>query len=207
MVAKLLESLMDTPMSDIDRQPSNPLQIAANWHVLFRKMTGDDVDLSGINPQNLMAEPPLLKADLGLLWRLIQKYELPHEAGKSDTDSLLAWVLPKTKQLGEKYVMVKPAGTHAPANGKIKDFAGDWCDGMAFLTLLDDIVPGTVNWEAVPASKEARLSQAFKSFLETMGVPMLLEPEVRARVRVRVKARVTLRVKRVRGLEGQCVEG
>jgi uncharacterized protein YfkK (UPF0435 family) len=160
ILAKLLEALTGRKIEGIDWKPGNPLQVAANFHILWAEMTRvEGIDLGGVNASNVMRDPPMLKTLLALLWHLIQKYEFADEG--SITEALLQWVQPRTQSK-------KPVG----------NFTSDWVDGMAFLALFDSLVPGQIDFAKVQASSEEdRLNMAFGLFLKHLGVPKLLDSE------------------------------
>lgn len=199
VLAQLLQALTGDEIEGIDWQPGNPLQIAANFHILWGLMTRHEgIDLGGVNATNVMREPPVLKTDLALIWRLIQKYELVDD-GQGQVEGLLAWAAPRS--VGDH-----EAAPKSPAS----NFTTAWKDGLGFLALADSVAPGSVDWGKVQEvdSNEVRLNMGFKIFLTHLGVPMLLEAEdLEGRSDVEMKQEVMVYIGAIKNAVAQQEDG
>ena len=159
VIAELLEALTGKKIKGIDHKPKSTLAAGANLNILWRWMKKEDIELGGVNALNIQSGKSE-RTVLALLWRFIQKYDLV-EGDKGMVNTLLEWVKPRTDE-------------HKVVN----NFTGNWCDGVAFLALLNSIVPDAVDMASVNAdNQEKNLQKAFDLFEQKLFVPQMLAVE------------------------------
>eukprot|EP01155_Anaeramoeba_flamelloides_P010254 Anaeramoba_flamelloidesa325155_517.p2 GENE.a325155_517~~a325155_517.p2 ORF type:complete len:639 (-),score=194.49 a325155_517:10997-12913(-) len=105
-----------------------------------------------------------LKIILGLIWILINRYQVSSDKNSNKKTSgqkeLLNWI--KSRCEGNEDVII----------GGFKD---SFCDGKAFITLIDKQKPGQLK-NTDNMEDEERLTYAFDQAKELMEIPKLLEP-------------------------------
>lgn len=107
------------------------------------------------------------KIILGLMWTIISGFQIGDIMldGVSGKDGLLLWVQRQTSSYKEKGV-------------DIKNFSGDWGNGMAFCALLHKFRPQALDFDALnPENKLDNVALAFKVAEEWFGVEPLVDPE------------------------------
>jgi len=158
----LLEILSNESLGKYDRQPRIKIQAIQNISraLAFIKQKGVKV----VNIQAEDVHDGNLKLILGLIWTIIQRFQIEDisEDELNAKEALLLWCKKKTKGYRDCH---------------IDDFHRSWNDGMAFLALLHAHRPNMINYDSLN-KKDAKknLDLAFDLYSK-LNIARLLDSE------------------------------
>lgn len=160
VLVRLVESLQFRRIGKICTNPKNQMQMLQNVDVAFRAIIEDKVKIVNIGNEDVVNGN--LKLILGLIWHLIQRYQISATAAKS----------------APKKLMINCFRSFLP-DRNLTNFSSDWRDGLALHELLENIKPGTCpNWKQLsPSSKEDNCRSAMRIAKEVFGIPTVVSPE------------------------------
>jgi len=116
-----------------------------------------------------------MKVILGLVWRLILRFQVEEEETEETKDMSAAQRNKLAKQKLLKWCQDTTAG-HNHVN--IENFQGSWFDGMAFCALVHAIDPSLVDYDSLsPANAKENLRLAFDLAEKHFDIPQLLDPD------------------------------
>eukprot|EP00004_Rigifila_ramosa_P007666 TRINITY_DN1877_c0_g1_i1.p1 TRINITY_DN1877_c0_g1~~TRINITY_DN1877_c0_g1_i1.p1 ORF type:complete len:890 (+),score=253.53 TRINITY_DN1877_c0_g1_i1:81-2672(+) len=142
--------------------PKMQIQAIENCSMALKAMHAEGIRLVNIGPQDINSGTPSII--LGLIWTLIQTYQLSEAGeGAGGKAGLLAWV---HKQL-ERYPEVE-----LPQN-----FSQDWRDGNAMASLVHSLTPTFPHNTIAGKQPIQRHDLAFQTAHKDLTVPLMLEPE------------------------------
>ncbi|XP_077987433.1 filamin-A-like [Glandiceps talaboti] len=150
--------------SRYSKNPRNRVQKMENVSYALSLMEKEGIKLVNIGNEDVVGGN--MKLILGLIWRLILKYQISTSSGSQTVK------VPPKKLMMIWIRAVLPELT-------IKNFSSDWNDGVALSALLDYCQPGLFpNWRTLDRSnKLENCSEAMKTAKEKFDIPLVLSPE------------------------------
>lgn len=123
------------------------------------------IQAAGLKVVNISAEDVVdgnLKLILGLVWTLIEKWDISSisEEELSAKDALLLWCKKKTKDY---------------QNVNVSNFHTSWKDGLAFCALIHKHRPGLIDFDSLDKKDEAKNLELAFSVAEGLGIPRFLD--------------------------------
>jgi len=123
------------------------------------------IQAAGLKVVNISAEDVVdgnLKLILGLVWTLIEKWDISSisEEELSAKDALLLWCKKKTKDY---------------SNVNVLNFHTSWKDGLAFCALIHKHRPGLIDFNSLDKKDEAKNLELAFSVAESLGIPRFLD--------------------------------
>ncbi|XP_006823440.1 filamin-A-like [Saccoglossus kowalevskii] len=173
LLISLTESLIETrggalqPTrrgSRYSKNPTNRIQKMENVSYALSLMEKEGIKLVNIGNEDVVDGK--LKLILGLLWKMILKYQI------SGSDGARTVKVPPKKLMMEWIRAVLP-------DLNIKNFSSDWTDGVALSALIEHCQPGLCpNWKSLDRSNRLdNCSNAMKLGKEHFDIPLVLSPE------------------------------
>ncbi|XP_065188032.1 filamin-C-like [Sycon ciliatum] len=130
-----------------------------NLGIVLKTLKDQKIKLVNIGPEDLMAGS--LKLWLGLIWTLIDEFQIKTAKGGSSKKALLDWV-----------------NAQLPPSKRVTNFTTDWNDGTCLCTLIDTLRPGLCPNHASlnPSSGLQNCDLGMSLAEQHLSVPKLLDP-------------------------------
>ena len=156
----LFEQLRKMKMTvKYNQQPKSEIHKIENCENALNFIKEDDVKLVNIGAKDIVDGN--LRLILGLLWTLIQKYQIGKDGQNATRKGLIDWV---NEHLTEM---------------KVNDFSQSWSDGTVLCNLTNTIRPGTVDVEHEEMKKGnlERVRYVQQMAFEKLHIPIVMPAE------------------------------
>lgn len=160
LLIKLLENLTAKKIKGYVKSPKFTAQVMVNLDLAFQHMSSEGIKLIGIGSQNIVQGD--LKRILGLVWTLIQKYQLRMRGTEVST----------------KTVMIQWLQGMLPG-WKIENLTTDWNDGRCLIALINEVKPGIApsTHTLDPTKRRNNCTLALRIAKNHLKIPQLIAPE------------------------------
>lgn len=160
ILARLVESLQFRRIGKIFMKPQNQIQMLQNVDLVFRAIMEDKIKIVNIGNEDVVNGN--LKLILGLIWRLILRYQISTSNARA----------------APKMLMINCLQSFLP-DCNITNFSSNWSDGVALHALMEKLQPGTCpNWKQLSrTNKVENCRSAMKIAKEEFGVPMVVSAD------------------------------
>eukprot|EP01083_Nonionella_stella_P029935 82231_1 len=162
LLCQLYGVLSDKPVPKYDQKGKSRFAAAGNLNLFLKLVREDGVQLVNISAEDIMDGNE--KLILGLLWKLILRYQIMGIEAGSPKALLLEWVNSK--------IASYPVA-------KAMNFRGSWADGSIITALVDSMQPGIAPLDGCSGEPMEDITRAMNAARDTLepGVPRILEPE------------------------------
>ncbi|XP_052782303.1 filamin-B-like isoform X2 [Mya arenaria] len=156
----LVEALQLRKIGKVYTKPTSKIQQLQNASLALKAIADDNVKLVNVGGDDIVNGN--VKIILGLVWSLVQRYQIAGRKGKAPPRKLMTlWFRALLPDLD------------------ITNFTSDWNDGVALHALLDHLKPGTSpDWRKLNRSnREENCRRAMVLAKEHLNVPRVISPE------------------------------
>ncbi|KAK3602502.1 hypothetical protein CHS0354_022370 [Potamilus streckersoni] len=156
----LVEALQFRKIGKVYPKPSGKIQMLQNVALAFKALADDNIKLVNIGNEDVVNGNA--KLTLGLIWSLVQRYQI-----SSRKDNRLP-----------KKLMISWFRTVLP-DLDITNFTTDWNDGIALHALLEHLKPGmSPNWKKLHSKDRAENCRtAMNLFKDHFNIPIVVHPK------------------------------
>lgn len=159
-LANLLDAISQDAKVEKLQEPKTRIHKMGNLTKCFKFIQAAGVKLVNISAEDVVDGN--LKLILGLVWTLIEKWDISSisEEELSAKDALLLWCKKKTKDY---------------PNVNVQNFHTSWKDGLAFCALIHKHRPGLIDFNSLDKKDEAKNLELAFSVAAGLGIPRFLE--------------------------------
>ncbi|XP_033099805.1 filamin-B-like [Anneissia japonica] len=186
LLIKLMEKLIKKETNDsasekpkkikrrYSKNPKLKAQKMDNIAYALEMMTEEGIQLINIGAADI-AEGNI-KIILGLVWRLVQKYQISAGGGGGGQGSKGS---KSAASVAPKKLILAWVNAVLPKDCEVKNFTSDWNDGIKLSALLDFCTPGLMsNWKLLdPSKKMENCQQALEAANKQFNIPKVLSAE------------------------------
>lgn len=160
LLIRLLENLTSKKFKRYEKNPTITAQKMVNLDIIFNFIREEGIKLIGIGSHNVFQGNN--KLILGLVWTLIQKYQIKVRGSHTST----------------KAVMVQWLQALLPS-WNITNLTTDWNDGRALMALINEVKPGIGPSVSTldPTKRRNNCTMALKVAYNHLKIPKLISPE------------------------------